>query len=192
MIYFKSPQTLIIVIIKLNNMKEIKLEEKKLILRVEDNSENFGIVITDPILLDPKIKDNKLKEKERYELCNSSNCYNGTQKGQFVLGLIFESLSEMFKIYIELKKYGYKKSKIFKEDDRQIDQINYNKNNVESWFYTNHTNIVTVQIKEVDLDKFKSDLLLIGQKLNYKFVWGDENLFDGDNETNNKKYIIIS
>ena len=173
-------------------MKEIELEEKKLILRIENDNENFGIIIIDPILLDPKIKNNKLKEKEKYELRNSFNCYDGTQKGQLVLGLIFESLSEMFKIYIELKKYGYKKSKIFKEDNRQIDQINYNKDNVKNWFYTNHTNIITIQIKEIDLDKFKSDLLFIGQKLNYKFVWGDENLFDGDNKSDNKKHIIIN
>lgn len=170
---------------------EKELKDRRIILKSYKENEKFGIIITDPILLCPDIENIKLKEKEVYELYNnSSNDYNGTHKGQYVLGLIFESLGEMFDAYIELKRLGYNKSKVYKEDDRQLDRVFYNLETIENWTYTNHTNIITVQINKKELDKFKIDLLVIGKKISSKFVWGSEDLFEGDYINNNKRLII--
>lgn len=157
------------------------------------NEGKFGVILTDPILLYPNIDDKQLKRKEVYNIYNNLNCYEGTQKGQLILGLIFHSLEELFKVYIELKRLGYRKVKIVEDEIKSnLDQKLYNLNEIEDVIdFTKCFNSILVQIKEKELDKFKSDLLIIGQKLNYRYFWGSEDLFEGTEcRTIKKKYII--
>ena len=140
----------------------------------------FGVIITDPVLLDPAINDKKLKEKEKYKLRTDPYCYEGTNfKGQLVLGLIFNSQEEMFETLIELRRFGYLKSKINRIDPRVLfARKNYTTETLNSWQYTNLENILTIQIKEEELDQYKQNLLKLGEKLGYKFLWGLEDLID--------------
>lgn len=140
----------------------------------------FGVIITDPVLLDPVINNEKLKEKEKYKLRTDPYCYEGTNfKGQLVLGLIFNSQEEMFEFLVELRRLGYLKSKINRIDSRVLfARKNYTTETLNSWQYTNLENIITVQIKEKELDQYKLDLLKLGEKLGYKFLWGLEDLIE--------------
>lgn len=145
----------------------------------ENEKEEFGVIITDPILLDPEIDDEKLKRIEKYEIRNSNGRYNGTHKGQFILGLIFDSQEDMFRILIELRRAGYVKSKLHRIDPRVYFRKTYTIETLKDWDFTNLENQITVKVKEKELEEFKEDLLNLGQKLGYRFTWGLEDLFDG-------------
>ena len=145
----------------------------------ENEKEEFGVIITDPILLDPEINDEKLKRIEKYEIRNSNGRYNGTHKGQFILGLIFDSQEDMFRILIELRRAGYVKSKLHRIDPRVYFRKTYTIETLKDWDFTNLENQITVKVKEKELEKFKKDLLNLGQRLGYRFLWGLEDLFKG-------------
>ena len=91
-----------------NKVEIISIDEKEIQSFPINNESNFGVILTDPMLLDPEINNKKLKEKEIYEIYNNFSRYDGTHKGQLVLGLIFHSMEEMYQVYIELIRLGYK------------------------------------------------------------------------------------
>lgn len=152
----------------------------------ESEKKIFGVILTDPILLDPEIKEKKLLKREIYDIYTESMRYNGTQKGQLVLGLIFHSMREMFDVYIELKRLEYR-VKIEKEDDSSLDSVLYNLDNLEDDIidFVACWNTLRVLVLAKDLEKYKLDLLTIGLKLGYRFYWGDENNFENRAKTMN-------
>lgn len=157
----------------------------------DGEKEDFGIILTDPVLVDPDIKDEKIKEKEIYNLYNHTLCYDGTHKGQLVLGLIFHSLEEMFQVYIELKRLKYR-VKIFEEDDSDFYRKTFNLKEIEEKgipiSFSCCNSILVTEVKTKNLDKYKQELLKIGLELGYRYVWGDSNLFE--NRTKVSETII--
>ena len=113
-----------------------------------EKEERFGVFTVDSTLLHPNIINKKLLEYEKYSLYNDPFSYCGTHKGQYVLGLMFHSIEEMHKVYIELKKLGYKKVKIIEEYyDSEVEEVLYNLNTFRRtdiickvWLYINCTN----------------------------------------------------
>lgn len=152
----------------------------------ESEKKKFGIILTDPILLDPEIKEKKLLNKEIYDIYTESTRYDGTQKGQLVLGLIFHSMREMFDVYIELKRFGYR-VKIENEGNSKLDSVLYSLDTLEDNIvdFVACWNVLRVQILARDLERYKLDLLTIGLKLGYRFYWGDENNFENRAKTMN-------
>ena len=147
----------------------ISIDEKEIQSFPNSNKNNFGVILTDPILLDPEIDNKKLKEREIYEIYNDFSRYDGTHKGQLVLGLIFHSMEEMYQIYIELIRLGYK-TKVYEEKRNSLYKKSYNLNDLNNFIYFSGSgNIITTQV--IDLDKYKKDLLEIGEKLGYRFMW---------------------
>ena len=152
-----------------NKVEIISIDEKEIQSFPINNESNFGVILTDPMLLDPEINNKKLKEKEIYEIYNNFSRYDGTHKGQLVLGLIFHSMEEMYQVYIELIRLGYK-TKVYEEKRNNLYKKSYNLNNLNDFIYFSGSgNIITTQV--IDLDKYKKDLLGIGEKLNYRFMW---------------------
>lgn len=142
-------------------------------------SEKFGVFTVDNTLLHPDITDKKLLKYELYSLYNDPFCYGGTHKGQLVLGLIFHSVEEMYKVYIELKKMGYKKVKVQEEyRESEISEKLYDLDTVDQTFnFFRCGCILTVQIKAKDLMKFKKDLSKMREILGYRCMWGSEDLY---------------
>lgn len=163
--------------------EEVRVENYIFTSYKKGEKEEFGVFTVDNTLLHPDITDKNLLNHEKYNLFNDPFCYNGTHKGQYVLGLMFHSIEEMYKVYIELKKLGYKKVKVIEEyKDSEVREILYNLNDLkkcESLTFVRCGCILTVQIKAQDLYKFKKDLQTMREKLGYRCMWGSENLFDG-------------
>lgn len=165
-------------------------------LRKGEKSE-FSIVITDGLLVYPDViekdKTNKLSKLENYGIRNSRGCYNGTHKGQYILGLIFNSITEMYEMKELLDNIGYR-TKIYWIDKRVFKKVLYNMDTIKNWSYTNLENILTIRIKAVDLEKYKKDLVKIGFVNGYRFVWTDSTCYYNIRKTFNPvkfNYLII-
>ena len=110
----------------------------------ENEKKKFGIFYVDPMLLHPSITDKKLKEKERYEIYNDNFRYNGTNKGQYVLGIVTNSLPGLYKIKEGLEKLGYRKTKLVEECERDTEEILYSLDTVDSFPLAGYGNILTI------------------------------------------------
>lgn len=148
----------------------------------EGEKSEFRVVITDLFLVHPDIiKDDttgKISKLENYKIRNGKNYYDGTHKGQYILGLIFNSITEMYEFKELLDCAGYR-TKINWIDKRVFREVLYNIDNINKWDYTNLENILTVRIRAVDLEKYKRDLLRLGFANGYRFVWADSNRYIG-------------
>lgn len=159
----------------------------------EGEGEKFGAFTTDPVLLHPSITNKKLNDEEHYYLWNDPHAYNGTHKGQYVLGLIFHSMEEMLKVYLELKRLRYKKVKIYMQDcdEDQFDEVLYDLKTINKFSFAGVGTILNIQINAKDLGKYKQDILTICKKLNYRCMWGLEDLFKGIKCLRRKNKVII-
>lgn len=143
-----------------------------------EKKKKFGIFYVDPMLLHPNITDKKLKEKERYKIYNDNFRYNGTNKGQYVLGIVTNSLPGLYKIKEGLEKLGYRKIKLVEECERDTEEILYSLDTVDSFPLAGYGNILTVQIKAIELDKLKEDLMKLRELIGYRCYWETENSFN--------------
>lgn len=148
----------------------------------EGEKYGFRVVITDPVLIHPDIikgdTTGKISKLEKYEIRNNNERYDGTHKGQYILGLIFNSITEMYEFKELLDCAGYR-TKIHRIDKRVFKEVLYNLDNLNKWNYTNLENILNIRVKEKDLETFKEDLLKLGLANGYRFFWGDDDIIEG-------------
>ena len=157
---------------------------------------NFCVFQTDPILLHPSINDKELNRKEVYNLrIGGFFCGNntGSHKGQIKLSLYFKSMKEMFNVYVELRRLGYR-LKIENECPKKIDEVIFNLDTIKkskSVYLFSDKNSLSIWLTEKKLPEFKNDLLLMRKILGYRCLWGFEDIVDGVRCINkNYKYII--
>ena len=153
--------------------------------------ENFCVFNIDPVLLHPSIQDIDLKRKEVYNL---RFAFDESHKGHIKLQMFFKSLTEMYKVYIELKRIGYRPKIEEEHKNSRIDEVILSLKDIKKYKDVSPfggLNVINIWIEEKGLDKFKSDILSLRQKLGYRNVWGDRDIWNGLKCTNREYKFII-